>query len=222
MRPVGGADRVIVADASDLVTVDLALVLAIDCSSSVDDGDFRLQMEGIAAALRDPLVHRRIAAGKHRQIAISLVHWSNARSQFTAMDWRVLSSVEQLERAAEDVDATIRQWVPGGTGLAAGMDYSTALLLSLPLLAERRAIDVSGDGEDNENGDLAGARNRAAALGITVNGLPITHGSHYLLNYYLTQVIVGPDAFVEPAKTMKDYKDAIRRKLLREIGNPIS
>ncbi len=48
---------------SDPLTVDLALVLAVDCSTSIDAGDFRLQMDGIAAALRNPAVAKAIAGG---------------------------------------------------------------------------------------------------------------------------------------------------------------
>ena len=36
--------------------VDLALVLAIDSSASIDDGEYALQMAGIAAAFRDRAV----------------------------------------------------------------------------------------------------------------------------------------------------------------------
>jgi hypothetical protein len=36
--------------------VDVALVLSIDCSSSMDDGDYHIVMTGIAAALADPAV----------------------------------------------------------------------------------------------------------------------------------------------------------------------
>ena len=41
--------------------VDLALVLAVDCSGSVDDTDFGIQMAGIAAAFRNALPNLTLA-----------------------------------------------------------------------------------------------------------------------------------------------------------------
>jgi Protein of unknown function (DUF1194) len=41
--------------------VDLALVLAIDCSFSVDTSEFRLQMQGLGKALRRKEIHDAIA-----------------------------------------------------------------------------------------------------------------------------------------------------------------
>src|SRR5262250_3109010 len=84
--------------------VDLALVLAVDCSSSVDVADFRLQMDGIAAALRNPLLFDAIAAGSYRRIALTLVQWSSAHRQAVAIAWRVLASRLQLEAVAQETE----------------------------------------------------------------------------------------------------------------------
>ena len=202
--------------------VDLALALAVDCSSSVDAGDFRIQMDGIAAALRHPALHEAIAAGGFGRIALALVQWSNRNTQVIALPWRILASKADLEMAARDVEATERHWQPGGTGLAAAVDYCKALLGVLPWLAGRQVIDVSGDGEDNEGGRPAAARDRAIALGITINGLPIMSGSQQLVGYYRDQVIGGMGAFLEPAADIMAFHDTILRKLLREIGRPVS
>jgi hypothetical protein len=208
--------------ADSTFTVDLGLVLAVDVSSSVDAGDFRLQMDGIASALRDPAVQAAIAAGSNRQIALALVQWSDAQSQVTSLHWRILATRQDIEAAAHEIETIERQWRPGGTALAAAVTYSAALLQSLSVAAERRVIDVSGDGEDNDGGDAPTARDTALALGITINGLPILYGSHYLLNYYHNQVIGGPGAFLEPAADLRSFRDAMLRKLLREIGSPVS
>jgi hypothetical protein len=222
MAGKGGADSEKLAGVDTAVAVDLALVLVVDCSSSVDDGDFQLQMKGIAGALRDPAVYQAIASGQHRMIALALVHFSNAHSQVTAMNWRILASREQLADAADFIERSKRHWLSGGTGLAAGLEHAIAVMETLPVPATRRTIDVSGDGEDNENGDLRGVRALAAALDITVNGLPITYGSKYLFNYYRDRVIVGTAAFVEPATTLEDFDETMLRKLLREINTPVS
>ena len=205
---------------SDPLTVDLALVLAVDCSTSIDAGDFRLQMDGLAAALQNPALAKAIARGEHRQIAISLVLWSDRWNQHIVLPWTPLAGDASLQSAAARIAAIKRRSQPGGTGLAAGIDYAALMLEALPFAAERRSIDVSGDGQDNEGGSAAESRDRAVALGLTINGLPIVSGSQYLEDYYRTQVIGGPGAFVEPAQDIMDFKDTILRKLLREIGRP--
>lgn len=203
-------------------TVDLGLVLAVDCSSSIDLGDFRIQMQGIAGALRNPSLAAAIAAGSHRRIALSVVFWSNAQTQAVALPWRLLATDADLEGAARVIEGADRKVPPGGTGLAAALVFSTAMLKTLPLAAERLAIDVSGDGEDNEGGNVGAARDQAVAAGITINGLPIIDGSSTIARYYHDRVIGGPNAFVEPAETIMSFRDTILRKLLREIGQPVS
>ena len=100
--------------AQSAIAVDLALVLAVDCSSSVDEGDFRLQMDGIAAALRNPPLADAIVAGRFRKIAVSLLQWSSRESQFVAIDWRVLENADDLEAIAREAEQAKRNWQPGG------------------------------------------------------------------------------------------------------------
>jgi hypothetical protein len=202
--------------------VDLALVLAVDCSSSVDAVEFRTQMEGIAAALRHPALHDAIAAGREHRIALMLVLWSGAQSQSVAMPWQVLATSQDLEAAATTIAAAHRDWQAGGTALALAIDYCANLLAAIPFAATRRVIDVSGDGIDNVTGTTETSRDRAVAQGITINGLPIAKGSQLLPVYYKTRVIGGRDAFVEPAADIHAFEGTILRKLLREIGHPIA
>lgn len=82
-------------------------------------------------------------------------------------------------------------------------------------------IDVSGDGPNNEGEDVKPARNRVVSTAITVNGLAILGPREFLAAYYRESVVVGNGAFVISANTFKDYPEAIRKKLLREIQPPI-
>lgn len=204
--------------AAGATPVDLALVLATDCSSSVDAADFRLQMEGIGHALRNPLLADAIASGLHQRIGLSVVLWSSRTRQTVVMPWRALATTSDLDQAAGDVEQTVRSWEPGGTGLAAAIDFSADLLDALPFPADRRVIDVSGDGRDNEGGNVAGTRDRAVARAITINGLPITYGSRQLLAYYKEEVTGGPGSFVIAADTIMAFRRAMTEKLLREVS----
>src|SRR5579862_5775484 len=74
--------------------VDLALVLAVDVSRSIDDQEFQLQRQGYAAALTDRRVLQAIRSGPLRAIAVTLVEWSNDNEQRVVVDWTVLKDGE--------------------------------------------------------------------------------------------------------------------------------
>lgn len=200
------------------MSVDLALVLAVDCSSSVDAGDYQLQMFGIAEALRSPKVLDAVQSGENQRIAFSLMHWSTHKSQHIVIKWRQLATHDDLFNTAREIELAERQWQIGGTGLAAAIDFSVALIGKLKGDAVRKVIDVSGDGEENDDGDVSFSRKAAIALGITINGLPIVDGSRTIEAYYRYKVIGGPGSFAIPTANSKAFGDAMEQKLLREIG----
>jgi Ca-activated chloride channel homolog len=202
--------------------VDLALVLAIDCSSSVDAGDYVLQMQGTANALRHPAILEAINAGPFKKIAATLVHWSSRNSQVVAVPWHGLSNIYDIEAFASKVETADRQWQPGGTGLAKAIDFCVGLFDTLPVACARNVIDVSGDGADNENGNLAKARQNAVANTVTVNGLPIVYGQKHIADYYAVNVMCGPNAFIVPTENLNSFPQAMRIKLLRELQTQTS
>src|SRR5262244_3390901 len=83
----GGSDR-----------ADVALVLAIDVSGSVDDNRFKLQREGIAAALESEEVAAAVAAGVNRTIEIAVLEW--AEEQRVLVPWIVLRGPDDLKALA--------------------------------------------------------------------------------------------------------------------------
>ena len=197
--------------------VDLALVFAVDVSSSVDEGDYKLQMGGIAQALRSPLALDYVQSGPQRKVAISLVQWSTAKTQVVTLDWHILVDGPSIEAAAFSIETQERRWSMGGTGMAAALEFCGNLLNTFPMPARRKLIDVSGDGQDNEGGDVARARASTLASGITINGLPIIEGSQYIEDYYRFKIIGGPGAFIEPALNILAFGKAMQSKLLREL-----
>jgi hypothetical protein len=201
--------------------VDVALVLAVDCSSSMDDGDYRLQMNGIAAALADPAVVAAATSGPESRIGIALVQWSTRVSQVLCLPWTVLAAPADFTGTAAIVATIQRTARPGGTGLAAGLAYARVVLAAAPFFARRRVIDVSGDGDDNEGGDVPGERDRAIAAGATINGLPIVEGSKLIVAYYRDTVIGGPGAFLIPTDSSFTFPKAFRQKLLQEVSRPV-
>ena len=96
--------------------------------------------------------------------------------------------------------------MPGWTLISAAIDFSARLIASSGLTAERKVIDVSGDGSNNDGRDVTAARDDAVAAGITVNGLPIVEVEPGLDDYYRRNVIGGPGAFVVVARDIDVFR----------------
>ena len=198
--------------------VDLALALAVDVSASVDFDEFGLMMGGYAAAFRNAELVARATAGPRAAIAAALLLWAGPGARDLAVPWRRIGSAEEAEALAAAIDATPRVLPPGATALGEALIAAAALIARCPFPAARRVIDVSGDGAANAGAPASAGRAAAEVLGITVNALAVVHEEPDLEAYYAAEVITGPGAFVLRAERYEDFAEAIRRKLLREIG----
>jgi hypothetical protein len=202
--------------------VDLALVLAVDCSGSVSMREYHLQMEGIAAAFRDPEIIASATSGPNRKIAINILTWGDPDDQKFDSGWQIVSSIQSAEDFARLAAAFDRR-MDGGTGIANAISYGLTLLNSTEILSLRQVIDVSGDGKDSwelrePHFKLVDAQRLRAAAGVTVNGLAIETDDKKLAEYYRTYVAAGPESFVIRVANYQDYAEGIRRKLLRELN----
>lgn len=197
--------------------VDLALVLAVDGSSSVDAREFRLQMRGYADAFRNPRVIQAARTGSRGRIAVTLVQWSNLHDQRQVVPWTVLDGPEAAGRLAAAIEAAPREVPSGSTSISGAIDFSARLLRDRRIDATRRVIDVSGDGLNNMGRPPSAARDAAVEAGITVNGLAITTEIPALDIYYEDNVIGGSGAFAIATDSFDSFPEAILKKLLREI-----
>ena len=196
---------------------DVALVLTIDVSGSINDDRFKLQREGIAAALESDDFSAAIAGGVNQTIEIAVIEW--AEEQRVVLPWTVIHEHGELAAMAERLRRAGRSWVHTKTDPAGGIAAAEHLLASQPLVAERQVIDVSGDGRQN-TGELsaADARDAAASHGITLNGLPITSGDDPDVDgWYRANVIGGPGAFLVVANGYDAFAEAFRQKLRLEV-----
>lgn len=203
--------------------VVLELLLAVDCSSSVSDAEFALQMGGIAQAFDDPTVQAAIEQAGAAGIAVALLQWSSLRSQVMAVDWTLITGAEGARAFAERVRRSPRYMGGGATAMSGALALATASIESNAFAGERKVIDVSGDGRANEGQSPAIPRALANRLGITINGLAILNEEPGLAGYYQSWVVGGPGSFLITADDYHDFIDAIRRKLIFEIrGAPIA
>jgi hypothetical protein len=198
--------------------VDLALVLAVDASGSVDDRRFALQQRGYADAFRSPKVVAAIRSGTAQAIAVTMVQWTGPSMQIQVIGWTVVRDAASAEDFAAAIDATPRRLHGGGTSISGAIDFARLLLIQAPYEAVRRVIDVSGDGANNRGRPAEHARDDAVRDHIGINGLPILALEPYLDRYYYDRVIGGPGAFMIPAESYDTFSEAILKKLIMEIA----
>jgi hypothetical protein len=209
--------------------VDLLLVLAADVSRSIDDSEFDLQRKGYAAALTAPKVLEAIGSGPNRAIALTYVEWSGSNEQDVVIDWTTIHDGEDAGTVASAILAAPRSFL-GRTSISGAIDFAMDRLAVAPASAEKRVIDISGDGTNNSGRPVTEARDQAIAAGVTINGLAIintqtrpgftmhTQPPGGLPNYYRDNVIGGAGSFLLVVENFDTFADAITRKLVSEIA----
>jgi hypothetical protein len=199
-------------------SVDLALVLAVDVSGSVNTERFDLQRQGYAHAFASREVIDAIAGGEHRAIAVTLVEWSGSGHQRQMIGWTVLNnaaSAEAFGSAIAEAPRAFSDW----TSISGAIDFAVALLDEASVVPVRKVIDISGDGVNNNGRAVTEARDAAVAGGVTINGLPILSEYPTLDQYYRDNVIGGPSAFAVAVSDFTGFGAAILAKLVREIAS---
>jgi uncharacterized protein DUF1194 len=148
-----------------------------------------------------------------------------AGSQRLVIDWTL---IEDWETAKPFGDQLLE--IPRSFADSTSISGALAQFARAPFDAERRTIDVSGDGNNNNGHDVHLVRDEAVAAGITVNGLVILTDERFSLNrehtnppgglekYYRDNVIGGPGAFVLVAKDFNSFGNLLIKKLIAEIA----
>jgi Ca-activated chloride channel family protein len=196
--------------------VSLELVLAIDCSLSINDLEFYLQLRGIADAFRDEEVIATIMQ-RRAGVAVTLAQWDGTSNNHQQPPWRLLTDRASVIAFADEIDQVRRAKLGYTTGVGYAIDYARGLINSNDFIGEEKKIDISGDGRSNSGPRPEDARARAIADGTTVNGLAVIDSDPGLLSYYEAFVVGGDGAFVITADSYDDFAEAIRKKLRREL-----
>ncbi|PTX04289.1 DUF1194 domain-containing protein [Pararhodobacter aggregans] len=125
----------------------LALALGFDVSRSVDAQDYRLQIDGILAALFDPEIRDLILEGS-APVAMAVFEWAGAREQLLVADWAILDSPAAIDRLAQQVLVHQRQ-AQGLTAVGSALSYARALMDRAPDCLWY-TLDMAGDGQNNQ------------------------------------------------------------------------
>ncbi len=212
---IGGGTR---ARAQDSNRTDANIVIAIDCSWSVNRFEFRLQLDGIVATLQHPEIMAAIEGGNRKAIGVILTQWSSEKSQVVAVPWTRIANAADASLFAKMVDVAPRLPVEGGTSISSALIHGQKALEHAPFRADRNVINLVVDGENNSGERIEPVRDRTIRRGTTINALGILGQFYWLHHYLANRVIGGSGAFVEQIDSYDDFAPAFHRKLLREIN----
>jgi hypothetical protein len=160
---------------------------------------------------------------------VLFLEWSGFGNQKVVIDWTVVDGPKAAQAFGDRLLESPRSFADR-TSISGGIDAAVAQLARAPFEAQRRTIDVSGDGTNNAGRDVGLARDEALALGISINGLVIlsdtplpwnpehTNPPGGLTKYYRDNVIGGPGSFALEAKDFNSFGEAIVKKMIAEIA----
>ncbi len=197
--------------------VDLALVLAVDVSESVDAQEYELQHEGIARAFETAQLADAVKAGPHGAIEVLVLEWSDPDQQVITVDWTRIDSLKSAAAFAAKVRASQRS-SSGLTAIGNALLAASAAFRRLPDEATRHVIDLSGDGMANVGPPPQQVRDVLVAQGVTINGLAILKTEPWLDQYYDLNVIGGAGSFLLQVEDFQSFVTAMQNKLLTEIS----
>jgi Ca-activated chloride channel family protein len=193
----------------------MALVLAIDVSSSIDIGEYKFQTHGLADALLDPEIMDVLV---QHQVALSVVQWSGAEEGDLTIPWRRMLSYGEVRNFSARVRDMPRAWEGSNTAVGDAIAFSAAQFDRVSDCG-RKVIDVSGDGSSNAGLNAGAESRKAEAAGIEINGIAIDIIGASITAFY-TRFVVTSDGFVITSRGFSDYPRSIREKLLRELIKP--
>jgi Ca-activated chloride channel family protein len=196
---------------------ETALLLAMDISGSVDPGEYRLQVDGLAAALQDPALRDILVQGS---VALMVTQWSNTEQQAVVLPWARMQTAQDVEAFSQRARAMPRAFRGTDTAVGAALFHALDQFADVPE-CRRKLIDMSADGDENVGFTVSRARQAAIAQGVEVNALAIESMGLSITNFYRRRVIT-PGGFVETAQGHLDYARAIKSKMLRELTKPAS
>ncbi|PZX18286.1 uncharacterized protein DUF1194 [Palleronia aestuarii] len=198
----------------------LALLLALDMSSSVDAEEGTLQRAGLARALLSEPVRAAALSMPGEPVALAAFEWSGRYQQVPILGWTLIESAADLEAAAVRIAGSERIHSEFPTAMGFALGHAASWFGTAPACLFQ-TLDLSGDGVNNDGFGPRLAYKHFPFEGVTVNGLVVTGHDENVAAYYAAEVLHGPGAFLEIAEGFADFERAMRRKLTREMAMPI-
>ncbi|WP_223428623.1 DUF1194 domain-containing protein [Tateyamaria pelophila] len=228
LRPLAVASVVIgVFAGTAMAECRQALAMGLDVSGSVDAREYRLQMDGLAAALNSPKVRQALTIMPAAPVDLLVYEWSGPEDQAVILPWTTVVDEATLDGIIAHLKATERRQATPGTALGLAMREGVSHLATRAH-CWKRTLDLSGDGKSNLGPRPVDVKPEIEGTGITINALVVGADAPSfgdvrqaeigaLGRYFQANVIVGSGSFVEFALGFEDYAKAMARKLEREL-----
>lgn len=191
---------------------EIGLILAIDISGSVIDSNYIMQRDATAQA-----IEQVISPNPNLPIAIAVTMWG--QNSHVVLPWQIIRTRNDARIVANRL-RNIERPGAGLTNMVTAIDQAIEMFDNIPCSAERKIIDISGDGRSDQR-DVNSARDRAQLLEIQINGLPILSDVEPELDKYFRENVITFDGFVIPSNQWNDFFRSIRNKLTLEIASDI-
>jgi hypothetical protein len=203
--------------------VNVAIVFAVDRSSSISAAQMTAQRMGHANALRSPAFLKEVISGG-RCVGIHYLEWSGVGDAHTVVPWTKICSQAEAEQAATDIEQRAGQARASGirprSSLSFAIDSARAALKTMPFVADKKIISLSTNGSSNDGVPPLQSRDRAKSDNYIVNAIalaPDEPGIEPDLSSYLRHnVITGDGSFAVAAQDLDEYAQLMIQKTVLE------
>lgn len=202
--------------ARPLAACEVALVVALDVSRSVDKYEYVLMRDGIASAFLDEDVADLIV-DLPGGIMATVTQWGGMGQQRQVVGWRPLRTRGDIAGFVQAFAGRSRGFWMADTAVSEALLHADLMFETQPDACRRKVIDISGDGIANAGEPVWPISRAIGSKGVTINGLVVKGARRDPVIWYQEEVIAGPLPFVETAESYDDYTRAMTRKLLREL-----
>jgi len=183
-------------------------------------------VDGLAGALLNAEVRAAFLAVPGAPVRLFIFEWAGPNTQNTLIPWRDITDDNSLYAIATTLISNPRQASEVSTALGQAMLFGGQVLASQGD-CWRLTLDLSGDGQSNI-GPRPQDIQQSLPPQVTINAIVVgadtgtSQGAidseiSRLTSYFRSQVIRGPNAFVEAALGFEEFETAMTRKLLKEL-----
>ncbi|GEM_PF-1092979 len=204
--------------------VDTELSLLVDISESIDNEEYKTQIEGyIAAFNNEDLFNNVISEGLEGQVAVNLVVWAGEDQIQEVVDWTLIDSVETSKDFAIAIGNALLPESGGSRPFDGATAPGDAIYFAVPGFSSnvydgrRWKIDLSTDGKWNDGINPATARDNALAAGVDVINAIVVSDDNTVVDFYEDNLIGGTGAFVSQTNDFTGFEQGIYDKLTTEL-----
>jgi hypothetical protein len=219
------------AQAVEDVFVCAQLVIAVDASTSTQEGAFDRQIAALSDALSRPRLAAAVQDCLPGTLGLAILTWSGPGQQALCQPWTPVRSAGDMAAVA---DRLLRCPELGGTtDMGGALDAALDLIATSPFESHYRIVYLLTNGRTDEGreAELRAARGQAEAAGVTITGHALLRRASFwkapknrfdpFHRYVDLEVTTGPRSFTSASDVGEDEAEvleALVRMLRQELN----